>query len=213
MWGELPLRCVLLAGTAVLGMTLTGCDKEVRSQASAFCSGLSDTAYFPLGAFSERPQSDRFVSEWYSKHLSAMGEPSLQCASRYPVYRFLWLRSFHHPIAVRVEKREDDMHLFAVELDGAGGYEPGAESRRVDRVLYIREAKAFTEAIATARVLNAPDKPEMRGFDGAKWVVEAREGERYQIHNVWTPENGRIHELGSAFIALTGWSIPKDELY
>lgn len=133
--------------------------------------------------------------------------------SRYPVYRFLWLRTFHHPVVVRVEKRKDGMHLFAVELDGAGGYEPGSESRRIERVLSVREGKIFDEAVATARVLDAPDKRELVGLDGSEWIVEARDGARYQIHDVWTPERGRIHQLGMVFIALTGWSIPKDEMY
>lgn len=212
MWGESPLRCALLAA-ALLATALKGCEKEVSSQPQPFCVNVSDADYFASGAFSKKPRNDRFVSEWYSKHLSAMREPSLQCVSRCPVYRFLWLRTFHRPIAVRVEKRDDGMHLFAVELDGAGGYEPGNESRRVGRILSAREARAFAKAIAAARVFDAPDKPGMLGLDGARWIVEARDGERYQLHDVWTPDSGRIHGLGKMLIALTDWSIPQDEIY
>jgi len=212
MWGESPLRCALLAAV-LLATALAGCGKEVSSPPQPFCSGVSDAAYYPSGAFDKVGRNDRFVSEWYSKHLSAMGEPSLQCVSRYPVYRFLWLRTFHDPIAVRVEKRKDGMHLFAVELDGAGGYEPGNESRRVGRKLSVQEAAAFAKAMAAARVFDAPDKAGMGGTDGARWIVEARDGERYQLHDVWTPESGRVHDLGKMFIALTGWSVPQDEIY
>lgn len=213
MWGESPLRCVLLAVVVALGVMLTGCQKEVPSQSQPFCSDVADTAYFPLHAFSKDARNDRFVSEWYSKQLSAMGEPTLQCVSHYPIYRFLWLRTFHRPIAVRVEERAGGLHLFAVELDGSGGYEPGNESRHVGRMLSAQEAKLFTDAIAAARVFDAPDKPEMWGADGAQWIIEARDGARYQVHDVWTPERGRIHQLGMVFIALTGWSIPKDDMY
>lgn len=212
MWGE-GRALLALAAALILAVSLMGCEKEVRSQPQAFCVNVSDDAYFSSAAFNKNPRSDRFVSEWYSKHLSAMREPSLQCVSRYPVYRFLWLRTFHHPISVRVEKRNDGMHLFAVELDGAGGYEPGNESKRVGRMLSAREARAFAKTISAARVFDAPDKPGMGGTDGAQWIVEARDGERYQFHDVWTPDSGRIHDLGKVFIALTGWSIPQDEIY
>ncbi len=177
------------------------------------CPQTNARSYFQSNALGEDPETDSLLNEWYSSQLSAMGEPSLQCASRYPIYRFLWLRTFHHPIAVRVEKRQDGMHLFAVELDGAGGYEPGLESRRIQRVLSAREAGVFSEAIAAAEVFSAPDKQQFLGTDGSRWTVEARDGARYQIHDMWTPERGRIQQLGMVFIALTGWSIPKDEIY
>lgn len=105
------------------------------------------------------------------------------------------------------------MHLFAVELDGAGGYESGNESKRIARMLSARETKLFAEAVAAARVFDAPDKPGMWGSDGAQWVVEARDGERYQMHDVWSPDNGRVRDLGKAFIALTDWWIPQDDMY
>ena len=212
MWGE-GRALLALAAALILAVSLVGCEKEVRSQPQPFCTGVSNTAYFASGAFSDVPRNDRFVSEWYSKFLSTMGEPSLQCVSRYPVYRFLWLRTFHRPIAVRVEKRDDGMHLFAVELDDSRGYEPGNESKRVARMLSVRETQLFAEAVAAARVFDAPDKPGMWGSDGARWVVEARDGERYQMHDVWSPDHGRVRDLGKAFIALTDWWIPQDDLY
>jgi hypothetical protein len=213
MWGKQQLRSVLFTAAMVPALTFVGCAQGTQPHASTLCAGPFPSRYFPEGALGENPRSDRFVAEWYSKQLSAMGEPSLHCVSRYPVYRFLWLRTFHHPIAVRVEKRQDGMHVFAVELDGAGGYEPGSESRRIERVLSAREEEVFNEAVASVRIFSAPDKRELGGADGSQWIVEARDGARYQIHDVWTPERGRIHQLGIVFIALTGWSIPKNEMY
>ena len=46
------------------------------------------------------------------------------------VYRFLWLRTFDHPIFVRVERDTYSFDLIAREFDGKGGYEPGKPSRK-----------------------------------------------------------------------------------
>ena len=40
-------------------------------------------------------------------------------------YRFLWLRTFHKPIAVRVWSADSRYYLVVKELSGQGGYEPG----------------------------------------------------------------------------------------
>lgn len=177
------------------------------------CAQTPGQRYFPEGAFARDPRSDAFTNAWYSQHLKAMREPSLQCASSRPVYRFLWLRTFHHPIAIRVEARAGGMHLFAVELSGAGGYEPGEITRRMDRAMTADEARMFAAAIENAQVW-APDATKKDlGADGAQWVVEARHGRRYVLHDVWTPDHGGVRDLGLAFIALTGWTIPQDEIY
>ena len=67
---------------------------------------------------------------WFRKHLRAMQEPSLRELAEkdrtVTVYRFLWLPSFHNPISVRFVKSDEGVVLYAVRLDGQGGYEqPG----------------------------------------------------------------------------------------
>lgn len=62
--------------------------------------------YLPAGSLDSSDNLDKFTREWYSKHLHAMQEPSLSRGkTRVDVaYRRLWLRTFHRPISVRVEK-------------------------------------------------------------------------------------------------------------
>jgi len=66
------------------------------------CPVSPQLRYFPVGTFGPL-NSDLFVREWYSKHLVAMEEPSLSCGvlEDTETYRFLWLRTFHNPVAVR----------------------------------------------------------------------------------------------------------------
>src|SRR5690606_3456867 len=66
------------------------------------------------------------VSNWYSQHLYAMKEPLLfNGETKKEIYRFTWLRTFHNPIAIRIERINSQYYLYWKRLSGAGGYEPG----------------------------------------------------------------------------------------
>src|SRR6266513_5488624 len=85
--------------------------------------------YFPKGVFSDDSQHDLFAANWYLKHLKALAEPSLLHLSKNPAlesYRFFWLRTFHHPVIVRVDVRAGDAgELTSKVASGKGGYDPG----------------------------------------------------------------------------------------
>ncbi len=85
--------------------------------------------FFPSNLFHADDEHNAFISNWYGKHLAAMQEPALWEMAQSPdthAYRFLWLRTFHQPIAVRLlVNRDGSGVLIAKRLDGMGGYEPG----------------------------------------------------------------------------------------
>lgn len=127
--------------------------------------------YFPV----EVPGSD-----WYSKHLAAMREPSLWDLSRQDfgaeVYRFLWLRSFHHPISVRLTVRKDGTGLLtSKETDGKGGYHPGKLIRNLTATLSKQQTDRFRDRAERLWKLPA-NQPAAVGVDGAQWIVEAAKG-------------------------------------
>src|SRR4051794_37575604 len=74
----------------------------------------ADTEYFPPRAFVlESPPGDRkdisgSLADGFSRHLRAMNEPSLWKSSHGDkgpsTYRFLWLPTWGHPVAVRIER-------------------------------------------------------------------------------------------------------------
>ena len=46
---------------------------------------------------------DTFVNQWYSKMLFSLKEPVLSnYQGQKEIYRFTWLRTFHHPISVKL---------------------------------------------------------------------------------------------------------------
>lgn len=163
--------------------------------------------YFPdAGSWD---QSRRFHG--YASLLSNLGEPSFSCPTRVPIYRFLLVRSFQGPISVRVERRADAWRLVAVEsllMDGGA-----SRARRVSRTLTRAEARRFEEALSRLSLFDAPARPWNRGLDGADWVVEARDSDRYRLHEEWSPEAGPVREFGEAVLALTGWRFQPHSIY
>ena len=174
----------------------------------ADCSSLDAAEFFfPMSALGERLpdfDQDAFRRRWYSSHLRAMAEPSLSCGvSPGESYRFLWLRTFGRPIAVRVEIGRSNT-LTAVELDGAGGYQPGKISRRVQRQLSADEWKTLSDALKATDFWKMPGRDSDRGLDGAQWIMEGRSGHDYHVVDRWSPKAGAYRDLCLMLVKLSG---------
>lgn len=156
----------------------------------------STSSYFPRGLLSSNERSDQFT-DWYAKHLRAMDEAPLHYPDKQMLetYRFLWLRSFHHPVAVRLWKTETDQFITVNELSGAGGYEPGTSILKSQRRLSQDEWDAFMRLLEYSCYWEQPtEDTKDRGFDGAQWILEGfREG-RYHAVDRWTPQSGSFRE-------------------
>lgn len=151
-----------------------------------------------------------FFVEWFSKHLRAMNEPSLLSStdSLDEVYRFLWLRSFHPPVAVRVWRTGEEYFLNAIELNGAGGYEPGKELARKARPLTSEEWVTFMRPLEESCFWNLPRRdPDNRGNDGAEWIVEGLRQGRYQVTDVWSPSSGAYRDACIYLLKISGLGI------
>lgn len=160
---------------------------ELGTRVAAPCKSARETNYFPVGSFRGYPShldADALMRGWFSYQLSAMQEPSLLCdaSEDTETYRFLWLRTFHEPVAVRIYRRGDRYGLEAVVMDGQGGYEPGQISKRVTKELSLaqwRRAVAALEEVQFWRMRTTTS--DLIGIDGAKWIVEGRRGGRYHV--------------------------------
>ena len=173
--------------------------------------------YFPKGNFSGKwEKRDDFVNDWYGSHLRAMGEKSLLAANQTAeTYRFLWLRTFHHPIFVRIERRDDEINLFTKELDGAGGYEPGKVLRSNKLSIKPEDFCKFLKLLEEANYWNLPIDNDDMGNDGAQWVLEGVRNGRYHAVDRWTPQTGEFREACLFLLKLSGVDTDrlKDDLY
>jgi enterochelin esterase-like enzyme len=169
--------------------------------------------YFPVGSLNpSQPDSGEFRREWYSKHLHAMQEPSLSRGKTKSdvAYRFLWLRSSHHPISVRVERTGSSVNLYVLELDGAGGYDPGRVLRKTQRALPAADFEKLADR------LGKPEFWQQKGpdidRDGTAWILESMQDGRYQVADQWSPESGEFRDVCLMFLELAGF-LPMSDVY
>ena len=178
---------------------------------------VSSSGYFPRGTYAYGWRDrEAFMNEWYGKHLKVMREPSMLDQLRpEEVYRFLWLRSFDNPIAVRVERSDRGINLFMKELSGSGGYDPGEIILNRFIALDQREWCGFMEKLEQADYWNLPLEEHDDGNDGAQWILEGvREG-RYHAVDRWSPRDGEFREACIYLLELAQVDTGKlgDDLY
>jgi hypothetical protein len=191
---------------------VTAFDRQIKP-----CADRNSSEYFfPKSAFSTREgDDDEFTRTWYTKHLRAMSEPSLSCglAHEEDTYRFTWLRTFHHPISVKISRTKSQIRLEAKELSGAGGYEPGKILRKTNKILTSAQWQDVLSSVEKANFWNDKPKVTSLGLDGAQWIYEARRGTTYRVIERWTPDDKNYRNLGLTMIKLAGWSIAEKEIY
>ena len=180
--------------------------------------------YFPLGSLGETPRDDRFRADWYSKRLAALQEPSIWGMSRQAptveVYRFLWLRSFHNPISVRLNVASDGTGvLTSKETNGKAGHDPETLIRNTSERLSKEQTQWFLRRLDDVGFWKLPARqqvPERTShLDGAQWIVEASKDGHYQIVDRWSPPpDDPIHTLGMMLTnGLAHFKLRRQEVY
>jgi len=162
---------------------------------------------------------DDFKATWYSAQLHALEDPSLFALSKQgeaESYRFLWLRTFHHPISVRVDRQGDGSWTLTTKVaNGPGGYSPGKLTTNTSRKLTTQEALSFLSKVQNVEFWNAPNPiNDQTGTDGSQWIIEGVKTGHYHVMDRWMPKDGPTRDLG-LFLAfdLARLSIPKNEIY
>jgi hypothetical protein len=159
-----------------------------------------------------------FPANWYAKHLGALKETSLWESSKTKKtqsYRFLWLRTFHHPIAIRVDVNVDGTSLLTTKMtSGAGGYNPGRLIKNDTLTLTRQQTNSFLEQIEARSFWRLPSVREDRGVDGAQWIMEGIRDGAYHIVDRWSPTDGEIRALGLFMVSdLAKMKLAAKEVY
>src|SRR3979490_3550192 len=141
--------------------------------------------YFPPGALDSNTSSDQFLSKWYSKQLRALDEPSLWLLSKTKkeeAYRFLWLRTFHRPVGIRIDVNADGTSRLTTKMtSGAGGYNPGHLVLNSTSSLTKEQTSLFLKRIKEQQFWELAPTRESGGDDGAQWILEGVNDGKYHI--------------------------------
>ena len=178
---------------------------------------MDENIYFPANTFGKSAEHSDPIINWYTKFLSAMGEPSLWHASKVSdlhACRFLWLRTFHQPVVVRMEIEESGAGILIAKVaDGRGGYEPGnlifSETSRLSR----EDVDQFLKRLMELEFWEKPTIDQSGGFgiDGAQWVLECVENGRHHVLNRWSPREGDFRDTALMLAKLA--NITVEEVY
>jgi hypothetical protein len=179
---------------------------------------IAQQTFFPEKGLSDDSWSDRFRAKWYSQELEVLGEPSLLglAKNRSESYRFLWLRSFHHPVAIRFDIRTDGIGVLTTKVaSGAGGFKPGHLIENVSRPLTRAQTQAFLARLTKVGFWSLPNPvDDQSGLDGSDWIIEGVKEGNYHVVDRWSPKEGPVRELGLYLaFGLAQLNIPKDEIY
>lgn len=128
------------------------------------------------------------------------------------VYRFTWLRSFHHPIAIRIEKLENEIMLYWKVGKGAGGYEPKGLKKSGKKKLSLQEWIEFERLIKESNFDILPNEKYIPMTDGATWTLERKKTESFKAHYTNSPGK-EISKACLYLLDLTNIKVKDDEKY
>ncbi|HNT28031.1 MAG TPA: ankyrin repeat domain-containing protein [bacterium] len=161
--------------------------------------------YFPPNTI------DPFWNSVASKQLNSMKEPPLYdqaIKEGQESYRLLWLRSFHPPVIIKIEKNAEAYSLYLKVRDESC---PGklAVDKKVD--LSEKDWLAFKESLTKANYWKLSEDKSPQGTDGSEWILEAKTVDRYHVVIRWSPDSRgesrgtkEFAELGLFILKLTG---------
>ena len=184
---------------------------------------FADDIYFPAGIFNPYEGELNWIAKFYSGSLAAMQEPPLSPIKDESVetYRFLWLRSFHPPVCVRLYRVNNRSYMTVKQLSDGGRAIDGEAI--FPKTLTVNETRPITEAewehfqglLKKSDFWSMPTEVSPKGLDGAGWLLEGVKSGRYHVVDRQSPEQGDYREACLYLLRISGVKIDesKDELY
>lgn len=160
-------------------------------------------------------ESGKGTVEWLELQLSDLKEDCLynkELKQNSIIYRFTWLRSFHYPIAIRIEKVENEIMLYWKVGKGASGYEPEGLKKSGKKKLRLKKWIEFEEIVKTSSFDTLPNEKYIPMTDGATWTLERKKHGSFKAHH----SNAPSKEFSKAclyLLDLTNIKVKDDDKY
>jgi len=163
--------------------------------------------YFPEGSLSADAERQRRYALWYSEELHAFGEEPLYSEKidrNAECYRFIWLRSFSHPVVLRIDIAQNGSGRLTIKVgEGSDMPGPGGLRRNESRSLDADSIASFRAKVRAAAFYDLPPFDDAHiGTDGSQWVIEGVCDGRYHVVRRFSPQDGPAMEIGMALIEL-----------
>ena len=157
---------------------------------------------------------DSFSDSWYSKHLSALKEPVIYSdKTNKEIIRFTWLRTFDNPIVIRIMNNSGVVFVYWKKSNGAGGYDPGDlvidEKKRIE----FQQWNEIVQKLGKINFWGMPTNYPTMGLDGARWILEAKIGNKYHVVDRWSGDDSKIKPFCLDLLTMTDLKIEKRKIY
>ena len=160
-------------------------------------------------------ESGKRTAEWLKIQLIDLNENCLfdrELEENKTIYRFTWLRSFHNPIAIRIENVNNETMLYWKVGKGAGGYEPKGLKKSGKKKLNANIWVAFLELVEKSNFDNLANEKYILMNDGATWTLEKKMPNQFKAHNTNFPSK-EISEVCIFLLNLTNIKVKDDDKY
>ena len=153
----------------------------------------------------------------YARQLELAGEGSLAAPVAGTTIRLIWNRSFHNPIIVRIDC-EDECEIVSYRFNGKSGYGKSVhkvEEKRKAKLSDKHRSQLF-KLVALVDLYQPQPASTVRAEDGAWWVIEVADGERYGSWATQGTSESQFASFNALFkyiVARSELDIPKDEFY
>jgi hypothetical protein len=213
--------------------------KEAPKETTSESVPEPDNGYKLHSDPSGRPYFAEERGAYLTQFLAAMKEPSLfERGDKRPEFevRFLWLRTFHDPISIRIWSTPKGYMVRTVRIKQNEDYSLADTLVDTTRLLDAAETKAFTAALTKAPLAAPMNETEEAagagGLDGASWIFESYMEKKYQKIDFWCLEHfgpiryetlvedtSKIRDTSSllkfalTLLELSKLNIPKEDIY
>jgi hypothetical protein len=145
----------------------------------------------PAVAFFPDEHATDFWRDYLGRQLEGLGEPSLYEGRQDPArvaVRFLWLRTYHAPICVRLELTSEP-ELIAKTAKTKSGFERPRDVSMRSLRLASEQAEAVAIRIHAALLVAYP---RQLACDGAAWLLEHVRSGSYRVAELNSPGKDEV---------------------
>ncbi len=178
---------------------------------------LSKSKYLPASVFkSQYIHDENEVDNGMFSYMQVLKEPSILTGteSEEEVYRFVWIRSFHNPVSIRLQKSLTKVSLIVKESAKRIDDEPTkliADKSKDVSILQWMKFKSLLEKECFWTI--EYNYKEMAIIDGAAWQLEGKRENRYHIVRKASPTKGKFREACLYLLELSDLKITEDDIY